>query len=526
MPKRKFNAEDNQVSIRRQDVPEYLKTGSYYRSLADDEDDDTIMVPKNVLKPDPIVKSISDANHLFESLRFWIVDEIPVSFLEFIFSQRKAIPSDHSFWRKFTPQFSWLENARMCVNGNIKNNLIRMEHMIRSGNMALVKAAHPLLKCMPPNACDIAVCKGVEFLQFIDEYGNGKHLSKTLCSSAVYYGKDEKLLAAAHALGFRWDNSTYNSAIYFDKLSSLKYLHEHGCQWDSDIAWDAVRMNRPECLKYVLEHGCYKDKEICETAAAHGYLQCLQYAHEADCPWGELVCTIAANHGHLSCLQYAHEHGCRWSELTVCNQAASGGHITCLEYLHTQGCPWDSNTFAAAARQGHLHCLQYLMEHGCPFDSKAYTEAARGGHLKIMQFLQKHGVMAGDDACTAAASAGSISCLRFLHEHGYAWDTMTCTAAAGIGDLKCLQYAHEHGCPWDDSTCTAAVRASSLDCLEYAYEEGCPITSNTLKVAGYMPNTPWAMSCYDYILDNCTVAESSTEGSQEEDDVNASDQED
>ena len=92
MPKRKFNSEDNQVSIRRQDVPEYLKTGAYYRSLADDEDDDIIMVPKNVLKFSSKVTSIADADQLFESMRFWIVDEIPVSFLEFIFSQKKAIP--------------------------------------------------------------------------------------------------------------------------------------------------------------------------------------------------------------------------------------------------------------------------------------------------------------------------------------------------------------------------------------------------------------------------------------------------
>ena len=95
MPKRKsIDADSDQVGIRKRDVPVYLRRGALYQSLADGDDEEVIMVPRGAVKPNNKVKSLSQANHLFESLRFWIVEDIPVSFVNFVFTEPKAILPD------------------------------------------------------------------------------------------------------------------------------------------------------------------------------------------------------------------------------------------------------------------------------------------------------------------------------------------------------------------------------------------------------------------------------------------------
>ena len=74
MPKRKSITGDNSlVPIRKKEVPKYLRSGAFYQSLNDDDEEEVIMVPGNAVKSDMSVPYVSDAIHLFESLR----DKVP-----------------------------------------------------------------------------------------------------------------------------------------------------------------------------------------------------------------------------------------------------------------------------------------------------------------------------------------------------------------------------------------------------------------------------------------------------------------
>lgn len=510
------NTNNNQVLIRRQDVPEYLKTGAYYRSLADDEDDDTIMVPGNTLKPDPIVNSAADVYPLFESLRFWIVDEIPVSFLEFVFTQHRLLPSYDAFWNKFKHEFPWLNALECCVSASIKLNTTRMQRLIRhgGGNIELIKAAYPLLRCMPSNACELAVITGnIEYFQFIHKLSKRKVLSKMVCSNIVVYRGDVALLAAAYDLGYRWESNLSSVAARAGTMSCLKFIHEHGGLLDGDeeeedtICDVAAARGHIACLEYLREHGCPWDSFTCSSAICGNQLACLQYLHEHGCPWNTNVCTTAAREGRLQCLQYLHQHGCPWDAATSF-AAAYRGHLSCLQYAHENGCIWDDrDCMEIASSCGHINCLQYLHQQGCEWNVSACISAARNGELSCLKYLHTQGCEWDETVCAAAAGGGHIQCLQYLHEHGCPWDTNTCKKAAGWCDLDCLQYAHEHGCPWDTSTCTAAADSGQFDTLKYAHEHGCPWESSAymrVVVSGY------SLHCIQYLHEHGCVVNSAT----------------
>ena len=56
--------------VRKADIPEYLKQGGLYRSLAEDDTDpdEELSFPASVLKPDVTVRCVEDCDHLLNSL--------------------------------------------------------------------------------------------------------------------------------------------------------------------------------------------------------------------------------------------------------------------------------------------------------------------------------------------------------------------------------------------------------------------------------------------------------------------------
>ena len=422
MPKRKSITGDNtQIPIHKHEVPEYLQAGALFQSFVEDGENEVIMVPGNVVKPNTNVKSVEDATHLLESLRYWIVESIPSSLLRFMLDQTTMNNIPVLFWREFTPQFPWLTYVRHSVRGSVKTDTKRMQHLIPSGNKELITAAYDILGCMPSDACALAISTGnIDYFHFIDGLCEHQRVNKKVCRSAIIHGNGSaSLLAQVRELGFWWGSEDCAAAAACGNLSCLKYLHEHGCPWDYRTLLAAIDSDHADCLNYALDQGYLAHgRDLCFHAAIRGRRECLQCAHEHGYPWDTYALAIAASRGHMECLQYMHEHGCPW-DARACTEAAGGGHLSCLQYLH---------------------------EHGCPWSSAACTEAARGGY---------------------------IDCLRYLHEHGCPWDATACAAASGLDHLECLQYLHEQGCRWNSSAYTAALVKDSKSCLRYLRKYGC-----------------------------------------------------
>ena len=394
MPKRKsITGDSTQVPIHKHEVPQYLQAGALFQSFVEDGEDEIIMVPGNVVKPNTKVETVAEATHLLESLRYWIVESIPSSLLRFMFAQTRMKDIPDCFWREFTPQFPWLAYVRHCVSGLVKTDTKRMQHLIPSGNKELINVAYGILGCMPSDACALAISTGnIDYFHFIDDLCNHKRMCRTVCRSAIIHGKGSAgLLVQMRELGFCWGSEDCAAAAGCGNLSCLEYLREYSCPWDKTTLLAAICYDRVDCLNYSLEHGCpSEDLALCSWAVMQGSVACLQCVHEHGHPWGVFACTEAARGGHLSCLQYLHEHGCPW-DAGACTVAARGGYLSCLQYLHDHGCPWDASACAAASGNDHLECLQYLHEQGCRWNSSAYTAALVKDSKSCLRYLRKYG---------------------------------------------------------------------------------------------------------------------------------------
>ena len=72
------------ILVRRSDVPEYLRSSTFYHSLDGTEDEDEIEVPSRTLKPDVDVKNCDDLEHLLTTLRFWGSNDIPEQIIHYM----------------------------------------------------------------------------------------------------------------------------------------------------------------------------------------------------------------------------------------------------------------------------------------------------------------------------------------------------------------------------------------------------------------------------------------------------------
>ena len=179
------------------------------------------MVPGNAVKSDMSVPYVSDAIHLFESLRFWMVDEIPASFVKCALNLENS-PFPPSFWNEFGTQFKWLQTLRKCIKGTIKYNSTKMYHIILSGNKELLVIAYGILKYLPPNACELAIHSGNdECLRFVYSHCRDPYLGQHPCQEAIVRGTDEKLLAAVHELGGQWSENACVLAVQQGNLPCL-----------------------------------------------------------------------------------------------------------------------------------------------------------------------------------------------------------------------------------------------------------------------------------------------------------------
>ncbi len=150
---------------------------------------------------------------------------------------------------------------------------------------------------------------------------------------------------AVAATGHPVEETTWEHAIRFGYLSTLKHLYRHG----------RLRMS----------------KVLPREAAKKGQLEVVKWLRffSASCPWDADTCTSAAEGGHLERLQRLRANGCPWNKWT-CAYAAQGGHLEVLQWAHANVCPWArSLTCAYAARCGHRGVRQWAGATVCPRDA-------------------------------------------------------------------------------------------------------------------------------------------------------------
>jgi hypothetical protein len=84
------------LSITRQEVPEYLRTGELYASL-NAEDGEPFQVLSSATKRNPEVLNLENLRHLLESLRYWVIKDPLEVVITYVLSET-SLSVEVGFW--------------------------------------------------------------------------------------------------------------------------------------------------------------------------------------------------------------------------------------------------------------------------------------------------------------------------------------------------------------------------------------------------------------------------------------------
>ncbi len=512
------------MQINYSDIPQWLQDSHFYQNLGSDEVDGFIEIPAECYREtSEHVRTADDLEDILRVMRFWMVNQIPQSVLNFCHAHQ-------SF--EWSPVF-----VEIVGDGSPELNTVSLACQ-RSDKFSLstALASHRPelvtfwmsmnLTCSEENKNSmVQACRfgRLDLVETLFERGFPYH-AQAFCAAAQYGQLD--VLHYLHERGIPCEERAQVFAARGGHLDCMKHLHSIGCSFVADmtkefavpahylylkkhypsagIMWaDGFSLIPPAgdylgCLRFALSNGCPVHMFATHAAARYGLLDCLQLLHQYQAEWDAETFANAAEGGHLDCLVYLQDHGCPTRAGAVYS-AAAHGHIHCLQYLHHLNLTRDFAAASFAATHGHLACLQWLHENGYAWNHSATAGAATRGNLECLMYLHTNGCAWTENACEHAAEGGHLSCLQYLHENGCPWDKRATTAAARFNHLACLQYLHIHGCEWDTTTTTNAAINGHVECLRYAVEHGCPYNLQYIVNATAGENV--TSSCVKYLLE-------------------------
>jgi hypothetical protein len=169
-----------------------------------------------------------------------------------------------------------------------------------------------------------------------------------------------RLFVHLYSIGHRLPDNCFITAIQYNRLNILKYLHKN--------------------KKYLSSHA-HSVYYLCSIAALYGSLKCLKYLHSAEDTWDESVIFetysgLGGAPNHKSSTEKWIEIYVQPSQLYMC--AAAGNSLPCFKYLHRSGCPWSEETCEMAAYEGKLEYLKYAVLNNCPWDKDKCINTATG----------------------------------------------------------------------------------------------------------------------------------------------------
>ena len=205
---------DNEViSLLISDIPQYLHSGEFYIALNNEEE--CIEVPSSTTKMNTIVENDIDLIYLLNSLRFWVVSEIPKELLTYMLSSSS-------------------DNSEIIIQ---------------------FKSDFPYLGIIP------------QLKNVIEE----KRLSLAIQSNNI-----DLVLGLIHC-GYILKESHSCDAASSGNLQMLELCYEILGNIDEFTAHCAAKIGNLSCLIYAVEHGCIIDNMICVYTAITGSIECLKY---------------------------------------------------------------------------------------------------------------------------------------------------------------------------------------------------------------------------------------------------------
>jgi hypothetical protein len=149
------------ISLRRSEVPTYLKKNEFFSALSEEDDDDLISVPGAYLKFDTTVNNDEDASHLLSTLRYWgLSDAMPDLIKNRIASDGEYNRSCDPIFLSFAVDFPYLATLLTIVRNPSPSGSIFVA--IYSGEIDIVR-------CLLVEAYSLPDGNRVQMLKYLHE---------------------------------------------------------------------------------------------------------------------------------------------------------------------------------------------------------------------------------------------------------------------------------------------------------------------------------------------------------------------
>lgn len=345
--------------IAREDVPLYLRNGSFFQNL-DSSDREIFEVPVDCIKRNPTVENMTEFSDLLRSARFWGLDEpafTVISFLvhnKFTTERLKAMIAEFPEYRTFLSNILDVSQQASdkviftAIKANLGTKVVK--HLHEHDGFPLTSDSYiaaavvddiSTFKYLQQQNClwtDDAIVEMVingSLQCFKHAFATEQFDRKGLISLALLKNQME-IAQFALEIGIQTEPYAMYGALLFGNVEAIRFLRQAGCAVPPEAAFELIAFDRLDCLIYVLESGFPLTPDLCAIAARFGRLRCLECLHLRRCPWDETTTFMAAQHGHLSCLRYAYQRGCPMTS-TVTRIALVSGSIRCTLYCICHG---------------------------------------------------------------------------------------------------------------------------------------------------------------------------------------------
>jgi hypothetical protein len=124
------------LSLCKGDVPEYLRCGAFYSTLAGD-DEEPFQFPVEVSKLDLHLRNDDDLRHVLTTLRFWAVDTPPVVVVEYCYGM--FAPELSELTKEYGRALPYLESLTEIRRHKLPHT--RFNQALRSGNLHIIQYA-------------------------------------------------------------------------------------------------------------------------------------------------------------------------------------------------------------------------------------------------------------------------------------------------------------------------------------------------------------------------------------------------
>jgi len=383
------------ISIKYSEIPSILRSGSFFRSLCEEETDEKIQIPEQCfLWDEAVISSVDDFRRMLKISAFWGLDVIPTEMLKFC----------------------------IAANPSCLTELVGEEYAAMDFAQDLVKMFASSLTTEPHCPLIAAITIGrSEAVAYISAIGVA---GVEAMAAAAEHGRLDYLELLYHH-GHPWDYTACDAAATKGHTECLRFLHEKGCKWHSTVILNAAENGHFDCMKYAHEQGLKWPANTVKVLSENGNLEMLIYAVEHGCSLGvdANAAHSAASNGHVACLKYLIERGCQVDDFLTMQSVLQGGHLCCLEVLinHSNN-PLDLDLISRAAFWGHQHIVQYLHEKGCPWNWEVPKIAAFKGFYDVLCYAMEHGCecLPGTILDTVKiVSDDALNCLKYLIGRGF-----------------------------------------------------------------------------------------------------------